>query len=140
MKIGFRLLYPQAKLPVRTHPGDLGFDLYAIENTSLHIGDFKALRTGVAPIFPEGWGGLLIERSSQALRGVKILGGVIDQGYRGEIAVIILNYGSEMVCYRSGERIGQLVPVQVFPGESETVETAGETTARAAAGFGSSGR
>jgi dUTP pyrophosphatase len=74
-----------------------------------------------------------------AARGVATTGGVIDAGYRGEILVLMTNLGDVAVELNAGDKIAQMIPVPVLTGAVEDVENL-EDSARAAKGFGSSGR
>ena len=74
-----------------------------------------------------------------AARGIATTGGVIDAGYRGEILVLMTNLGDVPVELKAGEKIAQMIPVPVLTGD--VIEVADlEESARAAKGFGSSGR
>jgi dUTP pyrophosphatase len=94
-------LDPRAKLPTVATPGeDLGYDIYALEDTYLEPGVVTKVRTGIAvEARISEWltgdddpAGLLIrDRSSVASQGVIVSGGVIDAGYRGEIVVVLTN-------------------------------------------------
>jgi dUTP pyrophosphatase len=64
---------------------------------------------------------------------------VIDAGYRGEILVLMTNLSKTTVDLNAGEKIAQMIPVPVLTGLVQEVETL-EDSARAARGFGSSGR
>lgn len=143
MILKVKRLNPNAKLPVRQHPGDLGFDLYARESVAVQAGQTVAVRTGIACEFPEGFGALIKERSSQAKAGIIVCGGVIDNGYRGELIVVLYNVndpqGEGHIFYSQGAKIGQLLLVPVFPGDILEVETV-NTTARGESGFGSTGK
>ena len=87
-----RLLHPDARVPTVAHPGsDLGFDLYAVEDVVLEPGVMTRVRTGIAIEGPEGYGFVLGDRSSMAVRGVTYAGGRIDAGYRGEVLVCLVN-------------------------------------------------
>src|SRR5271170_2116386 len=87
-----KLLHPDAKLPTVAHPGsDLGYDLYAIEDVTLHPGKPVKVRTGIAVEGPPGHGFILGDRSSMAAKGATYAGGRIDAGYRGEILVCLIN-------------------------------------------------
>jgi dUTP pyrophosphatase len=102
------------------------------------------VRTGIAveARHPETGGplGLLVrDRSSMAARGIATTGGVIDAGYRGEILVLMTNLGDATVELNAGEKIAQMVPVPVLTGPVEEVKSL-EDSARAAKGFGSSGK
>src|SRR6201998_2284631 len=87
-----KLLHPEAQAPTVAYAGsDLGFDLYAIEDTLLPPGVPVKVRTGIAIEGPLGWGFVLGDRSSMAAKGVTYAGGRIDAGYRGEILVCLIN-------------------------------------------------
>jgi dUTP pyrophosphatase len=136
-------LDPLAKLPVRAHPADAGVDLYALEAVTLGPGERAAVRTGIAVEIPPHQAGLVLPRSGLALRhGVALVNapGLIDAGYRGELRVLLLNTDrSESVALAAGERIAQLVLIEVALPEIVEVDTLSES-ARGAGGFGSSGR
>ena len=57
---------PEAVLPTRAHPGDAGLDLYSLEDVLLDPGQGKVTRTGIALGLPEGFVGLIADRSSTA--------------------------------------------------------------------------
>ena len=106
--------------------------------------DTVRLRTGIAvearhPETGAPLGLLVRDRSSMAARGLATTGGVIDAGYRGEILVVMTNLGNAPVELKAGEKIAQMVPVEVLTGPVTEVESL-EESARAAKGFGSSGR
>ncbi|SPE17745.1 Deoxyuridine 5'-triphosphate nucleotidohydrolase [Candidatus Sulfotelmatomonas gaucii] len=134
-----------ARLPAVAHPGeDLGYDVFALEDTLLEPRQTVKLRTGVAvearyPATGEPLGLLVRDRSSMAARGLATTGGVIDAGYRGEILVVMTNLGDEDVELKAGEKIAQMVPIRVLTGPVEEVSDL-EGSERAAKGFGSSGR
>lgn len=138
-------LEPEARLPVVAHPGeDLGYDIFALEPAYLAPHDTVKLRTGIAVEARDpGTGtplGLLVrDRSSMASHGLAVTGGVIDAGYRGEILVLMTNLSLQAVEISAGDKIAQMVPVHVLTGPVEDVENL-ENSARAAKGFGSSGK
>lgn len=137
--IKFKLVRPGAKLPSRKHADDLGFDLYAPCQVTMFSRQTLRVLTGVAAEFPPGWGALVKERSSQGKQGLWTVSEVVDGGYRGEFSVVLHNSGPYQVTYQPGERIGQLVPIPIFPGTAVEVP---ELTAsdRGEKGFGSTGR
>lgn len=143
LTIQFKRLNPNARIPNRAHPTDLGFDLFTVDTVPIPAGSVVAVSTAIAARFPEGWGGIIKARSSQGKVGINILGGVVDQGYRGEIIVLVHNTndpqseGHEI--YHAGDKIAQLVLVQVFPGTAEETDRL-ENTDRGTSGFGSTGR
>jgi dUTP pyrophosphatase len=139
-----KFLDPGARLPVVAHPGeDLGYDVFALENTLLAPRQTAKLRTGIAveardPHTGAALGLLVRDRSSMAARGLSTTGGVIDAGYRGEILILMTNLGDAPIQLNAGDKIAQMIPVPVLTGPVEQIE-AFDSTARAAKGFGSSG-
>jgi dUTP pyrophosphatase len=140
-----KLLEPGAYLPVVAHPGeDLGYDIFALDDTVLWARATVRVRTGIAvesrhPETGAALGLLVRDRSSIAARGIATTGGVIDAGYRGEILVLMTNLGDTAIELKAGEKIAQMIPVPVLTGLVQQVETL-EESARAEKGFGSSGR
>jgi dUTP pyrophosphatase len=140
-----KMLEKTARPPVVAHPGeDLGYDLFALEDTALAPRATVKVRTGIAvearhPQTGAPLGLLVRDRSSMAAKGIATTAGVIDAGYRGEILVLMTNLGNDAVELKAGEKIAQMIPVPVLTGTVETVENL-EDSARAEKGFGSSGR
>jgi dUTP pyrophosphatase len=140
-----KLLESGARLPLVAHPSeDLGYDLFALDAITLEPHATMRVRTGIAvearhPETGAPLGLLVRDRSSMAARGIATTGGVIDAGYRGEILVLMTNLGKTAVDLKAGEKIAQMIPVPVLTGLVQEVETL-EDSARAAKGFGSSGR
>ena len=140
-----KLLEAGARIPAVAHPGeDLGYDLFALEGITLAPHATVRVRTGIAvearhPETGAPLGLLVRDRSSMAARGIATTGGVIDAGYRGEILVLMTNLSDTQIELKSGEKIAQMIPVPVLTGD--VIEVADlEESARAAKGFGSSGR
>lgn len=142
MSLRVRRLDAEARLPTRAHDGDAGYDLHALEEVILAPGERATVRTGVAVELPAGHAGLVLPRSGNAVRhGIALVNapGLIDQGYRGELQVLLLNTDrDETFKVSPGMRIAQLVLVRV---ETPEVEEVGELSdsARGTGGFGSSG-
>jgi len=130
-----------AQLPRYAHTGpfgDLAADLYAVESATLAAGVTMPVATGVAMEFPSSHGALVEDRSGLAVRGVTILAGVIDPGYRGEIKVVMTNLSGAAVEIKAGDRIAQLRIVRRIEAEFDEVSELVEAT-RGVAGFGSTG-
>lgn len=110
----------------------------------LEPGARAAVPTGLVLAVPRGYEAQVRVRSGHALRGglaVINAPGTIDSDYRGEVAVLLVNLGSEPVRIARGDRIAQIVvaPVpEVVLEELESLEELGETT-RGGGGFGSTG-
>lgn len=139
--IRFQKLNPQASVPVQAHPGDAGMDLQACERVTLAPGARGLVRTGLAVEIPEGLEGQVRPRSGLALRhGIAVLNapGTIDAGYRGEIAVILVNLGESPFVVEPGMRIAQLVFAAVAR-VTVTVAEALASSERGTGGFGSTG-
>jgi dUTP pyrophosphatase len=143
LSLRVKRLDPRAVLPSRAHEGDAGLDLHALDDFELAPGERAQVRTGIAIALPAGTAGLVLPRSGLAARhGISLVNapGLIDEGYRGEVRVLLLNTDrAEAVTLAAGDRIAQLVitPVPAV----EVVETDDlEATARGAGGFGSTGR
>ena len=121
-----------------------GADLYACldEPVSIEAGSSAFIPTGLAMEIPKGCAGLIYARSGLACkRGLAPANkvGVVDSDYRGEFMIVLHNHGTETQIIEHGERIAQLVVTPVFtPGFTEVVELS--DTARAAGGFGSTGK
>ena len=99
--------------------------------------------TGIAIALPPGHAGLVLPRSGLAARhGIALVNapGLIDEGYRGELKVLLLNTDrTEPFAIEPGDRIAQLVVTRVDPVEVEEADEL-EATRRGTGGFGSSGR
>lgn len=86
-----------AILPTKAHATDLGWDLYADEDVTLYIGEVKKIKTGIALELPEGYGAIIQDRSSMGAKGITKVGGVIDNGYKGEILVCLANINTNNI-------------------------------------------
>ncbi len=132
-------LEPEAILPDFAHPGDAGLDLRTIETVTLEPGSRTALRTGLAMAIDHDCVGLIWDKSGRALHdGLTVLAGVIDAGFRGEVAVVVMNVSHQPLTITAGEKIAQLLIQPIIRPTVVEVETL-EDTVRAAAGFGSTG-
>ena len=134
-------LEPGAVAPSYQTDGSAGMDLRSIEDAELTPGERKLVRTGIRIEIPEGYEGQVRPRSGLALRhGISMVNtpGTIDSDYRGEIAVILINLGQDVVKLEKGERIAQLVICPVSRAEIEVASTL-ESTQRGEGGFGSTG-
>ena len=118
-----------------------GLDLRTSEDVSLASGEYKLIPTGFAVEIPEGFEGQVRPRSGLALKyGIGCLNspGTIDSDYRGEVKVLLINHGKELVNFARGERIAQLIISKYERVEVELAEDLKETV-RAGGGFGHTG-
>jgi len=139
--IDFQLLDPRAKTPSKATEGSAGFDLYALEGGHLECGERKLVKTGVAMALEPYTVGLVCSRSGLALKeGVAVLNapGIIDEDYRGELGVILINLGQKDFWFDAGTRIAQLVILRA-PQISSFVVNELPATDRGSGGFGSTG-
>jgi dUTP pyrophosphatase len=130
-----------ATVPCYAHPGDAGLDLYAVEPTVIEPGSISLVRTGIAIQLPVGTEAQIRPRSGLALKfGITVLNspGTIDEGYRGEIGVILVNHSSVPFNVAAGSKIAQLVVKPVITVSVLDVEELTDTS-RGASGFGSTG-
>ena len=137
-----RRLDPGLPLPERAHPGDAGVDLYAAREVELGPGERAVVGTGIAIALPDGYAAFVHPRSGLAARhGVTLVNapGTIDAGYRGEIAVTMINTDrNAAVRFSRGDRIAQLVIQRVERAVfCEVSRLPG--SARGEGGFGSTG-
>ncbi len=142
MSLRAKRLDPRAVLPTRAHDGDAGLDLHTLDGFELAPGERAQIRTGVAIALSPGTAGLVLPRSGLAARhGIALVNapGLIDEGYRGELQVLLLNTDrSETFRAQAGDRIAQLVVVDVETPEIVEADELDDTS-RGSGGFGSSG-
>ncbi len=135
---------PDLPLPDYARAGDAGADLVARVGVTLEPNGGRAMvPTGVALAIPEGYAGFVQPRSGLALRhGVTCLNtpGLIDSGYRDEIAVLLVNTDPEAAYeIHRGDRIAQLVIQRVETARFVRVDRLPDSE-RGLGGFGSTGR
>lgn len=139
--IPIKLLDPTAEPPKYATEGDAGADLVASEDVSLTSGGTALVPTGIAVAIPKGYVGLVHPRSGLAAKKkVTVLNapGTIDDGYRGEVKVILINHGNEHVDICKGDRIAQLVIQKVEEADWNIVDELPDSV-RGEGGFGSTG-
>lgn len=142
MKVKFKKLHPDAKIPAYAKPGDAAVDLTAISKSGYE--NLVTYGTGIAVEIPENHVGLLFPRSSVSKYDLNLTNcvGVIDSGYRGEIKFVFRfqTFGMKgLEMYNTGDRIGQLIIIPYPKIEFEEVDALSESE-RGAGGFGSSGQ
>lgn len=128
-------------LPAKAHASDAGIDLRAAEGFTLHPGQAMLVPTGFAIELPDGFEAQVRPRSGLAVKhSITVLNspGTIDSGYRGEVKVLMINHGLDLVTFSRADRIAQMVVQRVLRVTLEPVVELGETE-RGTGGFGSSG-
>ena len=130
-----------AVLPTRSHEDDAGLDLSAAESRVIEPGMWVTIRTGIAIELPSGTEGQIRPRSGLARdHGITVLNspGTVDEGYRGEIEVILINHGVRAFQVNAGARIAQLIVHRRRMTSVIEVDRITETS-RGTSGFGSTG-
>jgi dUTP pyrophosphatase len=134
-------VHEEAILPSYAHEGDAGLDLYAVNELILNPGERGLVHTGIQIELPKNTEAQIRPRSGLALKnGITTLNspGTIDEGYRGEIGVILINHSNEEFKIEQGMKIAQMVIKPVFKVDIiETLELS--DSERKEKGFGSSG-
>lgn len=152
MKLQVKRITNTSILPTKAYRGDAGWDLYADNETPIHI--WKNTRviipTGIKMAIPDGYYGRIADRSSYAWKhGLHVLGGVIDSQYRGEIKVVMIglcganptDMDKKTVMIERGNKIAQLIITKIHQGYLEEVDDISvDLSERREGGFGSSGK
>ncbi len=141
MILKVKKLTENAILPQYAHPGDAGADLFSNVNLELESGASVMVKTGIALELPPSTEAQVRPRSGLAAKNqITVLNtpGTIDEGYRGEVCVILINHGKEKFIIEKGMKIAQIVVKPVITVEVEEVEELSDTS-RGEGGFGSTG-
>ena len=136
-----KLMNEDARIPFQANAGDAGLDLFSAESKIIKSGEAGLLSTGIMIELPEGTEAQIRPRSGLALKhSVTVLNspGTIDEGYRGEIKVILINHGKEDFLVEKYMRIAQMVIAPVAKVNILQVEELSGSD-RGEGGFGSSG-
>lgn len=137
--IKFRRLDQRARVPMISYAGDMGFDLYNIESHVWQPGDVLDVPTGIAIQLPAGFGARIVGRSSTIRkRGLLVVEGIIDNGWRGHLFFAVLNPGDTPVQVSPGDRLAQLIPQRLHSFSWMEVEQL-DGHERGENGFGSTG-
>jgi dUTP pyrophosphatase len=141
MTVKFKKTHPEATIPAYAHPGDAGMDVCSCASLTIQPGARALVPTGLVMELPKGTEAQMRPRSGLAIKnGITLLNtpGTIDEGYRGEIGIILINLGHEPFEIRPGMRIAQMVIAPVLRVAVEEVVDVSDTT-RGTGGFGSTG-
>jgi len=157
MEIKYSKLHAEGKEPFRANESDAGYDLFSTEYVMLEPFQRKLVSTGVNIEIPQGFYGRIAPRSGLACKkGIDVMAGVIDSGYRGEVKVLLINLNFEgynlqpnafeamfgsanKIEIRPGDRIAQLIIEKCHTVEWKPMEIL-EESQRGEQGFGSSGQ
>ena len=135
--IQFKKLNELAKTPTRGSVFAAGYDLYATEEYTLVPMERKLFKTGITMAISSGVYGCIAPRSGLALKnGIDIMAGIIDEDYRGDIGVILINLGDKPFEVKIGDKIAQIIFEQYNPASFQEVDEL-SSSIRGIDGFGS---
>jgi dUTP pyrophosphatase len=143
-KIKVKRLHREAVLPKYNYGSDSGFDLYSVEEMTIPPFGRALVPTGISVQFDENLEVQVRPKSGLALNmGLTVLNtpGTVDQGYTGEIKVIVFNTNNNSVMIEKGMKIAQGVLCPVMNGKYVEIEDVDniEDSDRGDNGFGSTG-
>lgn len=141
LELKIRKINEEAKLPEYAHEGDAGLDLFSVEDIKILPGESKLIKTGIQMELPKDTEAQVRPRSGLALKNqITVLNtpGTIDEGYRGEVGVILINHGKEQFHVEKGMKIAQMVIKPILKVNIKEVVELTDTT-RGEGGFGSTG-
>ncbi|MEN6349725.1 MAG: dUTP diphosphatase [Syntrophomonas sp.] len=131
----------EARLPEYAHAGDSGMDLFSIDEREIHPGETVLIHTGISIELPKNTEAQIRPRSGLALKNsITVLNspGTIDQGYRGEIGIILINHSDTVFRVTKHMKIAQMVIAPVLRFDISEVDNL-SSTERSEDGFGSTG-
>ena len=130
----------QSKLPTRSTAGSAGYDLFSTEDKMIYAGGQAMIDVGINIKVPPGTYGRVAPRSGLAVKhGIDVLAGVIDEDYRGDVKVILINHGDNDYMVSTFDRVAQLIIEKIEMPEVKHVISFDEETQRGIGGFGSTG-
>ncbi len=122
----------------KRHHDDAGVDLSSSEDMTAKAFEISKVPTGVSVELENEWG-FVTGRSSLNSKGLVVLNGIIDEGYRGEIYVTLYNGTPKDIEFKKGQRIAQIIPLPYNKNVVYEIGEAPKNTQRSDKGFGSSG-
>ncbi|KAG6524084.1 hypothetical protein ZIOFF_013974 [Zingiber officinale] len=125
-----------AKLPVKRTPGAAGYDISITHAQDIPAREMSLLSTGICIQIPQNTYARIAPRSSAALQGIIIMGGVIDSDYRGEVKIMAFNTTNDDIFLEKQEYIAQLILERIATPSVREVEVL-SLTSRGISGFGS---
>lgn len=139
MEIQIKKINKDAKLPSYAHPGDVGMDVYSLEDTTIEPGGHHIFYVGFAMEFPDGFAAIVKDKGGVSKAGVHTMGGVYDAGYRGEYNIHLVNLSSEPYTVETGDKIAQIIIYPVEIADIAEVDELSESV-RGEGRFGSTGK
>ena len=139
LPLKIKKLSSNAKLPHKGSSLAAGYDLCSIESCTIPSKGKKLISTGLAIACPPGHYARIAPRSGLAVKhGIDVGAGVVDADYRGEVKVLLFNFGSEDFEVKEGDRIAQMIIEKISMVDIHEVDDLADTE-RGDGGFGSTG-
>ncbi|XP_036910471.1 deoxyuridine 5'-triphosphate nucleotidohydrolase, mitochondrial isoform X1 [Sturnira hondurensis] len=139
-RLRFVRLSEHASAPTRGSARAAGYDLYSAYDYTVPPMEKALVKTDIQIALPAGCYGRVAPRSGLAAKHfIDVGAGVIDEDYRGNIGVVLFNFGKEKFEVKKGDRIAQLICERIYYPEIEEVQGLDDTD-RGAGGFGSTGK
>jgi len=136
----FAKLSENATRPTRGSAKAAGYDLYSAYDYLVGPMDKAIVKTDIQIAVPSGHYGRVAPRSGLAAKHfIDVGAGVVDEDYRGNVGVVLFNFGKEPFEVKKGDRVAQLVCEKICYPDLQELETLDDTE-RGAGGFGSTGR
>jgi len=138
-QVKIKKISDNAIIPTQANESDAGYDLYSVEDHHIKPAERRIVKTGICISIPDGCYGRIAPRSGLAVKkGLDVLAGVIDSGYRDEVGVVLINLGSSPIDIGEGDRIAQIIFELCLSLEFVEAEDLSDSE-RGQGGFGSSG-
>ena len=141
VRIEFKLLHLDARIPSKKRNTDAAYDVYTIEGATIEWDDVITLRTGIIVACPPGYYITVEGRSGLGKCGIVPFRGIIDSTYCGELMITLINMSKNLYVINKHDRIAQIMLHKQYDMEYQEVEEFGpDYNQRGIAGFASSGR
>lgn len=138
MKVKVRRISENAHIPERAYENDAGADLFSVEEVHIQPHSPAMIKTGIEIALPRKTCGIIWGKSSIESRGLIVIAGLVDEGYRGEVIVCMFNLTDKIQVIEKGQKIAQLVVIPVYYPKFKEVKELPKSK-RGIFGFGSTG-
>ncbi|KAM6308821.1 deoxyuridine 5'-triphosphate nucleotidohydrolase, mitochondrial [Aegotheles albertisi] len=139
-RLRFTKLSENAFAPSKGSARAAGYDLYSAYDCVIPPMEKAVVKTDIQIALPSGCYGRVAPRSGLAAKHfIDVGAGVIDEDYRGNVGVVLFNFGKETFEVKKGDRIAQLICERICYPELEEVQALDDTE-RGEGGFGSTGK
>lgn len=136
MRVKIITFEDKINIPNRAHFDDAGADIYMLNDGTIEPNETLVIHTGFGLDLPNGTMAYMQVRTSMAKKGLMIAQCAIDAGYKGQIHLIIHNLSKDIISWKAGDRLANLIVLNVLL--PEFVQDLGQT--REDGAFGSTGR